>query len=156
MIDRKEDHTAVLVVDVQGDFTQLRQGSLAVEGTGQDYLDQVTAETRRLKSLGFPVFATQDWHPADHISFVTRHEGHASFDVIDLNGTDQILWPPHCVQDTPNAQVLVDNDLFEAIVKKGMDPRYDSYSGFLMTAAMIPAWTSCSNPGEYRISSCSG
>ncbi len=93
-----------------------------MEGTGQDYLDQVTAETRRLKSLGFPVFATQDWHPADHISFVTRHEGHASFDVIDLNGTDQILWPPHCVQDTPNAQVLVDNDLFEAIVKKGWIP----------------------------------
>jgi nicotinamidase/pyrazinamidase len=130
MIDRKQDHTAVLVVDVQGDFTQLMQGSLAVEGTDQAYLNQVTEETRRLKSLGFPVFATQDWHPADHISFVTRHEGHAPFDVIDLNGTDQILWPPHCVQNTPNAQVLVDNDLFEAIVKKGMDPRYDSYSGF--------------------------
>jgi nicotinamidase/pyrazinamidase len=130
MIDRKEENTAVLVVDVQGDFTQLMNGSLAVEGTDQAYLDQVTAETRRLKSLGFPVFATQDWHPAGHISFVTRHEGHAPFDVIDLNGTDQILWPPHCVQNTPNAEVLVDNGLFEAIVKKGMDPRYDSYSGF--------------------------
>ncbi len=130
MIDRKEDNTAVLVVDVQGDFTQLMNGSLAVEGTDQAYLNQVTAETRRLKSLGFPVFATQDWHPADHISFVTMHQGHAPFDVIDLNGTDQILWPPHCIQNTPNAEVLVDNDLFEAIVKKGMDPQYDSYSGF--------------------------
>ncbi len=148
MIDRKEDHTAVLVVDVQGDFTQLRQGSLAVEGTGQDYLDQVTAETRRLKSLGFPVFATQDWHPADHISFVTRHEGHASFDVIDLNGTDQILWPPHCVQDTPNAQVLVDNDLFEAIVKKGMDPRYDSYSGFFDDGGHDTGLDVVFNPGN--------
>ena len=130
MIDRKEENTAVLVVDVQGDFTRLMNGSLAVEGTDQAYLDHVTAETRRLKSLGFPVFATQDWHPADHISFVTMHRGHAPFDVIDLNGTDQILWPPHCVQNTPNAVVLVDNSLFEAIVKKGMDPRYDSYSGF--------------------------
>ncbi len=130
MIDQKEENTAVLVVDVQGDFTQLMDGSLAVEGTGQDYIDQVTAETRRLKSSGFPVFATQDWHPAGHISFVTRHEGHAPFDVIDLNGTDQILWPPHCVQNTANAEVLVDNRLFEAIVKKGMDPMYDSYSGF--------------------------
>jgi nicotinamidase/pyrazinamidase len=48
MIDRKEENTAVLVVDVQGDFTRLMDGSLAVEGTGQDYIDQVTAETRRL------------------------------------------------------------------------------------------------------------
>jgi nicotinamidase/pyrazinamidase len=94
MIDRKEENTAVLVVDVQGDFTQLMNGSLAVEGTDQAYLDQVTAETRRLKSLGFPVFATQDWHPADHISFVTMHKGHVPFDVIDLNGTDQILSSP--------------------------------------------------------------
>ncbi|MGM0393834.1 MAG: bifunctional nicotinamidase/pyrazinamidase [Thermodesulfobacteriota bacterium] len=130
MIDRKEENTAVLVVDVQGDFTRLMNGSLAVEGTDQAYLDQVTAETRRLKSLGFPAFATQDWHPADHISFVTRHEGHKPFDIIDLDGRDQILWPPHCIQNTLNAQVLVDNRLFEAIVKKGMDPGYDSYSGF--------------------------
>jgi len=130
MIDKKEENTAVLVVDVQGDFTRLMNGSLAVEGTDQAYLDQVTAETRRLKSLGFPAFATQDWHPADHISFVTRHEGHTPFDIIDLDGRDQILWPPHCIQNTPNAQVLVDNRLFEAIVKKGMDPGYDSYSGF--------------------------
>ena len=130
MIDKKEENTAVLVVDVQGDFTRLMNGSLAVEGTDQAYLDQVSAETRRLKSLGFPAFATQDWHPADHISFVTRHEGHTPFDIIDLDGREQILWPPHCIQNTPNAKVLVDNRLFEAIVKKGMDPGYDSYSGF--------------------------
>ncbi len=100
MIDRKEENTAVLVVDVQGDFTQLMNGSLAVEGTDQAYLDQVTAETRRLKSLGFPVFATQDWHPAGHISFVTRHEGHAPFDVIrpEWHGSDPVapaLCPEH-------------------------------------------------------------
>jgi hypothetical protein len=35
MIVRKQDHTAVLVVDVQCDFTQLMNGSLAVEGTDQ-------------------------------------------------------------------------------------------------------------------------
>jgi nicotinamidase/pyrazinamidase len=45
MIDRKEENTAVLVVDVQGDFTQLMNGSLAVEGTDQAYLDQVAADT---------------------------------------------------------------------------------------------------------------
>lgn len=130
MIDRKQDDTAVVVVDVQGDFTQLKQGTLAVDGTDQAYLDAVTAETRRLKALGFPVFATQDWHPPGHISFFTNHEGRSAFEVIDLDGREQILWPPHCVQNTPNANLLVDDSLFDAVVKKGMDPRYDSYSGF--------------------------
>ena len=41
-----------------------------------------------------------------------------------------MLWPPHCVQGTENARVLTDNNLFLAIVKKGKDKKYDSYSGF--------------------------
>ena len=41
-----------------------------------------------------------------------------------------MLWPPHCVQGTENARVLVDNNLFLAIVKKGKDKKFDSYSGF--------------------------
>ena len=41
-----------------------------------------------------------------------------------------MLWPPHCVQETENARVLTDNNLFLAIVKKGKDKKYDSYSGF--------------------------
>jgi nicotinamidase/pyrazinamidase len=130
MTDLKQDRTAVIVVDVQGDFTQLRQGSLAVDGTDQAYLDEVTAETRRLKALGLPVFATQDWHPSDHISFFTNHQGKSAFDTLDLGDREQILWPPHCVQNSRNAEILVDNGLFEAVVKKGMDPEYDSYSGF--------------------------
>ena len=47
-----------------------------------------------------------------------------------LEGRTQVLWPPHCVQETENAKVLLDNDLFLAIVQKGKDQRYDSYSGF--------------------------
>ena len=41
-----------------------------------------------------------------------------------------MLWPPHCVQETENAKVMLDNNLFQAIVKKGKDKKYDSYSGF--------------------------
>jgi len=41
-----------------------------------------------------------------------------------------VLWPPHCVQGTENARVLTDNNLFLAIVKKGKDKQFDSYSGF--------------------------
>jgi nicotinamidase/pyrazinamidase len=34
------------------------------------------------------------------------------------------------VQGTENARILVDNDLFLAIVQKGTDKQYDSYSAF--------------------------
>jgi nicotinamidase/pyrazinamidase len=50
--------------------------------------------------------------------------------VIKLHGKDQVLWPPHCVQNTPGAEILLGKKLFKAVVKKGMDPQYDSYSGF--------------------------
>jgi len=120
----------VIVVDMQGDFTTLKNGSLAVAGTDKDFVDKVQETTRKLSAKGYPVFATQDWHPADHVSFYTNHSGKNPFDVIEVAGKNQVLWPPHCVQDTENANILVDNSLFAAIVKKGKDTRYDSYSGF--------------------------
>jgi nicotinamidase/pyrazinamidase len=120
----------VIVVDIQGDFTKLKNGSLAVEGTDEAYMKTVEENTRKLKEAGFLIFATQDWHPADHVSFFTNHQGKKAFDVIKLNGRDQVLWPPHCVQNTPGAEILLDKKLFKAVVRKGMDPQYDSYSGF--------------------------
>jgi len=50
--------------------------------------------------------------------------------VIKLEGKDQVMWPPHCVQNSTGAKILLDEKLLKAVVKKGMDPRYDSYSGF--------------------------
>ena len=121
---------AVIVVDVQGDFTRFKNGSLAVEGTDEAYIKVVEENTRKLKAAGFPIFSTQDWHPVHHASFFTNHKGKKAFDVVKLHGKDQVLWPPHCVQKTAGAEILLDNKLFKAIVKKGMDPQYDSYSGF--------------------------
>ena len=62
--------------------------------------------------------------------FFSNHADKKPFEAIQLEGRTQVLWPPHCVQETKNAEVLLDNDLFVAIVKKGKDKRYDSYSGF--------------------------
>jgi nicotinamidase/pyrazinamidase len=124
------ENIGVIVVDVQGDFTELKNGSLAVEGTDEAYIKAVDENTKKLKAAGFPIYATQDWHPADHASFFTNHKGKKAFDMIKLHGRDQVLWPPHCVQKTPGAEVLLDNKLFKAIVRKGMDPQFDSYSGF--------------------------
>jgi len=120
----------VIVVDVQGDFTKWKNGSLAVEGTDEVYVQTVEGNTKRLKEAGYPIYATQDWHPANHVSFFTNHPGKKAFDVIKLHGRDQVLWPPHCVQNTPGAEILLDGKLFRAVVKKGMDSKYDSYSGF--------------------------
>jgi nicotinamidase/pyrazinamidase len=120
----------VIVVDIQGDFTKLKNGSLAVDGTDEAYIKAVVDNTKRLKEVGYPIFATQDWHPKNHASFFINHKGKKAFDVIKLHGRDQVLWPPHCVQKTPGAEILLDNKLFTAVVKKGMDAQYDSYSGF--------------------------
>jgi len=120
----------VIVVDVQGDFTKFKNGTLAVEGTDEAYIRIVGESTTKLKEAGLPIYATQDWHPANHASFYTNHKGKKAFDVIKLHGKDQVLWPPHCVQNTPGAEILLDKKLFKAVVKKGMDTQYDSYSGF--------------------------
>ena len=120
----------VIVVDIQGDFTAAKAGSLAVDGTDQSFIDKVERDTSSLMRKGCVIFATQDWHPSDHISFYTNHPGKRAFDVIRINGRTQVLWPPHCVQNTENANVLLGQELFQAIVKKGKDKRFDSYSGF--------------------------
>jgi len=127
---REEEKIGVIVVDVQGDFTEFKKGSLAVVGTEEAYIKTVEENTKKLKEAGFSIFATQDWHPANHASFFTNHKGKKAFEVIKLHGKDQVLWPPHCVQKTAGAGILLDNKLFKAIVKKGMDSQYDSYSGF--------------------------
>lgn len=120
----------VLVVDIQGDFTTWKQGPLAAPGSDEEYVREVEAATRRLKEGRFAVIATQDWHPRNHVSFYTNHTGKKSFDVITVGGRPQVLWPPHCVQDSPGAEILIDNVLFDAVVQKGMNPEFDSYSGF--------------------------
>ena len=119
-----------IVVDIQGDFTQLMNGSLAVPRTGLDYLNKINKAIDRIKSSGIPIWASQDWHPANHISFFTNHPGKNAFDQINLQGKDQTLWPPHCVQDTPGAELLLDPASFQAVIQKGLDARFDSYSCF--------------------------
>ena len=122
--------TGVIVVDMQGDFTTYKNGSLAVAGSDKAFVDKVQKSTEELSAKGYPIFGTQDWHPDNHISFFSNHAGKKPFEAIQIEDRTQVLWPPHCVQGTENARVLTDNNLFLAIVKKGQDKRYDSYSGF--------------------------
>ena len=121
----------VIVVDVQGDFTTYRNGSLAVPGSDEAYVEQVRRATKALHDAGLPIYATQDWHPRNHMSFFMNHPGTKPFQAIKLeDGRTQVMWPPHCVQGTEGAKLLLDRGLFRRVVQKGKDPKYDSYSGF--------------------------
>lgn len=115
----------LIIVDAQLDF--MPGGSLEVkEG---DRIIPVINEIIHRFDL---VIATQDWHPANHKSFAVNHPGGKEFEIIELNGLEQKLWPPHCVQETPGAGFHPDllTGYIEAIFRKGMDPEIDSYSGF--------------------------
>jgi len=122
--------SAVVLVDFQVDFTEEKQGSLAVPGTDKKYIMEVIDATERFVDNNLPVYATQDWHPENHVSFYTNHPGTHPFDTIEVNGRSQIMWPPHCIQGTEGANILIDNNFLKQVIQKGMDPRFDSYSGF--------------------------
>ena len=119
--------TALVVVDVQPDF--MPGGALAVaEG------DRIVSPIGRLMASGAfgACVATQDWHPRGHVSFASAHPGREPFDVIDLYGHEQTLWPDHCVQGSPGAELHpgLPLDRLDAIIRKGFYLRSDSYSGF--------------------------
>ena len=116
---------ALIIVDVQNDF--IPGGSLPVQD-GESIIPILNQLQRNFEL----VVATQDWHPGDHKSFASMHSGKKPFDVIDLNGLTQVLWPDHCVQNSPGAAFhsALDTANIEAIFRKGMNPEIDSYSGF--------------------------
>ncbi|MCS7281444.1 MAG: isochorismatase family protein [Desulfobacterota bacterium] len=121
---------AVILVDLQADFTEFYKGALPVPGTDLEYLRKVEEAVRSLKNEGLLIVASQDWHPPDHISFFTNHLGKRPYEEIVIGDRKQILWPPHCVQDTKGAEIVVDTRLIDWVVKKGQNPLYDSYSAF--------------------------
>lgn len=118
---------ALLIVDVQNGFCP--GGNLAVpEG------DQVVPVINRLLERGGYdlVVASQDWHPANHGSFASQHPGKNVFEMGELSGQPQMMWPDHCVQGTPDAAFHPDlkMDKVDYIQQKGLNPAVDSYSAF--------------------------
>src|SRR5689334_6810801 len=78
------------------------------------------------------LIVTQDWHPADHASFASRHPGKKPFETTELAYGTQVLWPDHCVQNTPGAAFHKDLAIphAELILRKGFRAAIDSYSAF--------------------------
>lgn len=115
----------LVVVDVQYDF--LPGGNLAVTG-GDEIVPLINALAKKFKNVVF----TQDWHPADHISFASQHPGKSPFETVELDYGTQVLWPDHCVWQTHGAELSADLDIPHAqlIIRKGYNRAIDSYSGF--------------------------
>jgi nicotinamidase/pyrazinamidase len=115
---------ALVVIDVQNDF--IPGGALAVAGG-----DEIVAGINALMDEFGAVILTQDWHPAGHSSFASRHPGRAPYEVIEMPYGPQVLWPDHCVQGTHGAEfhplLRTDADL---ILRKGFRREVDSYSAF--------------------------
>ncbi len=131
---------ALIVVDMQNDF--LPGGALAVpEGDAvvAPIVDLLQAKDR-YELLVF----SQDWHPQGHGSFASAHADSSPFQLGELNGLPQMLWPDHCIEGTPGAQLVADiekllpelkeNGRKIGIIKKGLDPSVDSYSAFFDNA----------------------
>ena len=117
--------SAIIVVDVQNDFCP--DGALAVAG-GHEVVPVINA---MLPEFGCKVF-TQDWHPADHTSFASQHEGKSPFEMTTVSYGDQVLWPDHCIQGSKGAAFRPDLnvDAADMIIRKGFRPEIDSYSAF--------------------------
>ena len=115
----------LILVDIQNDF--MPGGPLAVPNGNA----VIPLAVRLIPEYEF-VIATQDFHPADHSSFASMHDGVNVGDSFELNGLPQIAWPDHCIMGTHGAELVAElNDSkIDRVVQKGTDPSVDSYSGF--------------------------
>ena len=122
---KPDDQALLVVVDVQNDF--FPGGALPVkEG------DQIVPLVNKIAAGFRHVILTQDWHTPGHVSFASSHPGKKPFETTTLAYGTQVLWPDHCVQGTPGADLHKDLKIphAELIIRKGYRKQMDSYSAF--------------------------
>jgi nicotinamidase/pyrazinamidase len=126
-----DSEDALIIIDLQNDF--IPGGALPVE-EGDLIIKDINKIAKFFKKCGSIVVLTQDWHPKEHLSFASNHEGKNPGDeyTSDDGGIGPVLWPDHCIQNSQGAQFHKDLkvNLANKIIQKGMNPKVDSYSGF--------------------------
>jgi nicotinamidase/pyrazinamidase len=126
-------HDVLAVVDLQNDFCP--GGALAVPGG-----DEIIPLVNRIAARFPHVLLTQDWHPPGHLSFASSHPGRAPEETIRLPYGEQTLWPDHCIQGTPGAELHPDLRAphVELVLRKGFRREIDSYSIFFENDRKTP------------------
>jgi nicotinamidase/pyrazinamidase len=130
--------SALIEIDVQNDFCP--GGALAVS-RGDGVVAPLNRLAVRFAVAGGRVIATQDWHPAGHVSFAASHRGKNAGDAVDLPDVKgQILWPVHCVQNSEGAAFHRGLDLapVNLVLRKGFRENLDSYSAFFENDRATP------------------
>lgn len=114
-MSRYDEHTALVIVDLQNDFADAA-GGLSVAG-GEAIVPIVNDQLRAAAEGGALVVATQDWHPESTPHFAK----------------DGGIWPVHCVGGTWGAELHPAFALPDHAprVRKGTNGE-DGYSGFTM------------------------
>jgi nicotinamidase/pyrazinamidase len=104
---------ALIIVDLQYDF--LPGGALAVPH-GEEVIPVLNNYISAFQKKHLPIFATRDWHPANHCSFKAR------------GGP----WPIHCVMNSHGAAFTTDLKLpISAItISKPSTMDHETYSAF--------------------------
>lgn len=129
----RQSNEAILVIDIQNDFCP--GGALAVTGG-----DEIVAPVNALVPE-FPVRVfTQDWHPSNHLSFASQHEGKDPFTTTEMPYGTQVLWPDHCIVGSQGAgfHPKLDTQSADLIIRKGFRREIDSYSAFFENDQTTP------------------
>jgi nicotinamidase/pyrazinamidase len=129
---------ALLVIDMQRDFLPPLDGiggALEVRG-GDAIIPGISALARKFDH----VLLTQDWHPRGHISFASTHGKQPFTDTIEAPYGTQHLWPDHCVQGAPGADLhpALSIPHAELLLRKGFRKNIDSYSAFTENDGVTP------------------
>jgi nicotinamidase/pyrazinamidase len=113
MIKAPRTGDALLIIDLQNDF--LPGGALAVPD-GDAVIPVLNCYIAAARNANVPIFASRDWHPADHCSF--KPQGG--------------IWPPHCIAGTPGAgfSTALDLPLTTEVISKAQARDKDAYSAF--------------------------
>jgi len=114
--------TAIIVVDVQNDFTE--GGALGVDG-GNAVAAGITDLLRAHRDRFDLVVASRDWHIPD-----SSNGGH--FPPAGVDPDYRATWPLHCLQGTSGADYHpeLDTALIDVGVLKGVgEPAYSAFEG---------------------------
>ena len=117
-------NSALIIIDMQNDFCT--DGALAVKDA-----ETIIEPINTVQEDFDTIILTQDWHPKEHRSFASYHDAEV-YSNMEMDYGSQILWPDHCIKGSEGANFHknLNTDKCDLILRKGCNPKIDSYSAF--------------------------